>query len=311
VAVTEPEEAKADNIPDGTEVFAEWKEGPHRVIERRPGPGEEVEVEVQRNAYGPSDTERLTRAFRGGHAVAHHAADTFIGELMRQVPHDVEASPEGARSCNDVGASQLSDQNSLHPHGEGAVHSPDSAQDEDDEWVSDQSSPADTSVEKGQHAKTSRVSKRRRSDRHRSSVHHHSRLPHPTPISRSTSTNSGVTVATDPPPLAPDLPSLPAPGPSSSPTDADEEPRGRTPLSAAPSSSAARRQPRHMRIVSLRGSAAGSREVSPARSVRWADTGAGSSPATARWPQSPSAQGSRAPSPGPPTPGEPMEHDLS
>ena len=42
VAVTEPEEAKADNAPDGTEVFAEWKEGPHRIIERRTGPGEEV-----------------------------------------------------------------------------------------------------------------------------------------------------------------------------------------------------------------------------------------------------------------------------
>lgn len=276
--------------------------------------------------------ERLTRAFRGGHAAVHRAADAFIGEVTRQVPHDVETSLKGAsglRSSNDVGASQLLHQNSLHPHGEGvAVHSPDSAQvlnssaepdiaavrqDEDDEWVSDQSSPEDAPVEKGQHAKTSRVSKRRRSDRHRSSahVHHHSHLPHPTPISVSTSTNSGVTAATDPPPLAPDLPSLPAPGPSSSPTDADEEPRGRTPLSAAPSSSAARRQPRHMRIVSLRGSAAGSREVSPARSVRWADTGAGSSPATARWPQSPSAQGSRAPSPGPPTPGEPVEHDLS
>lgn len=42
MAVTEPEEAKADDAPDGTEVLAEWKEGPHRIIERRTGPGEEV-----------------------------------------------------------------------------------------------------------------------------------------------------------------------------------------------------------------------------------------------------------------------------
>ena len=28
--------------PDGTEILAEWKEGPHKVIERRAGPGEEV-----------------------------------------------------------------------------------------------------------------------------------------------------------------------------------------------------------------------------------------------------------------------------
>ena len=42
MAMTEPEEAKPDNAPDGTEVFAEWKEGPHRIIERRTDLGEEV-----------------------------------------------------------------------------------------------------------------------------------------------------------------------------------------------------------------------------------------------------------------------------
>lgn len=42
MAMTEPEDAKADNAPDGTQVFAEWKEGPHCIIERRAGPGEEV-----------------------------------------------------------------------------------------------------------------------------------------------------------------------------------------------------------------------------------------------------------------------------
>ena len=43
VVVTELEELKVDNnAPDCTEVFGEWKEGPHRIIERRTGPGEEV-----------------------------------------------------------------------------------------------------------------------------------------------------------------------------------------------------------------------------------------------------------------------------
>ena len=41
VAVTESEEAKPDNPPDGTESY-EWKEGPHRIIDWRTGPGEEV-----------------------------------------------------------------------------------------------------------------------------------------------------------------------------------------------------------------------------------------------------------------------------
>ncbi|KAH9954957.1 Sodium/hydrogen exchanger family-domain-containing protein, partial [Russula dissimulans] len=86
VATTKPEEAKADNVPDGMEIFAEWKEGPHRIIERRIGPGEEVEVEVQRNAYGPSEVERITRAFRGSYGAVHRAADAF----MRHIPHDVE-----------------------------------------------------------------------------------------------------------------------------------------------------------------------------------------------------------------------------
>ena len=42
VVVTELEEVKAGNAPDAAEVFEEWKEGPHRIIERRTGPGEEV-----------------------------------------------------------------------------------------------------------------------------------------------------------------------------------------------------------------------------------------------------------------------------
>ena len=41
VAVSELEEAKPDNPPDGTETY-EWKEGPDRVIDWRTGPGEEV-----------------------------------------------------------------------------------------------------------------------------------------------------------------------------------------------------------------------------------------------------------------------------
>jgi len=42
VVVTELEELKADIAQDAMEVVGEWKEGPHRIIERRTGPGEEV-----------------------------------------------------------------------------------------------------------------------------------------------------------------------------------------------------------------------------------------------------------------------------
>jgi hypothetical protein len=37
---------KEENPPDGTEVVAEWKEGPHRIIERRSEPGEEASLPV-------------------------------------------------------------------------------------------------------------------------------------------------------------------------------------------------------------------------------------------------------------------------
>jgi len=332
MAMTEPEEAKADNAPDGTEVFAEWKEGPHRVIERRTGPGEEVEVEVQSNAYGPSETERINRAFRGGHAAVHRAAEAFNGGVMRHVPHEAETGLKGVLGypSDDVGVSpehpSLPPPRSQTP-GEGIVlpapesahvvldlsAEPDTAgirQDEEDGWVSDQSWPEDVLVERGlqQTSKLlrSRANKRRRTDRHHSSthVHHHSRLPH----TASSTIKSSTARAAGPSTMAPDAPSPLVPEVSPSPTDtADEEPRGRRLPGSAPSTSAVQTPPRPMRIMSLRGSGTGSQEVSPARSIRWADAGTGAGPATARWALPPSGQGSRAPSPGPPTPGEHME----
>ena len=181
--------------------------------------------------------------------------------------------------------------------------------------MSDQSWPEDVLVERG-HQQTakpprSQANKRRRTDRHRSSTHvrHHSRLPLHTAIDISSSTiKSSAARSRGSSTMAPDAPSPLVPELSPSPTDtADEEPRGRRLPGSAPSTSAVQKPARHMRIMSLRGSETGSREVSPARSIRWADAGTGAGPATARWALPPSAQGSRAPSPGLPTPGEHME----
>lgn len=36
------EETKDENLPDGSDKVTEWKEGPHRIIEKRDSPGEEV-----------------------------------------------------------------------------------------------------------------------------------------------------------------------------------------------------------------------------------------------------------------------------
>ena len=36
------DKVKEENVPDGEETEQEWREGPHKIIERRAGPGEEV-----------------------------------------------------------------------------------------------------------------------------------------------------------------------------------------------------------------------------------------------------------------------------
>ena len=257
---------------------------------------------------------------------------------MRHVPHDVEAGLKGvlgSRSGDDVDVPHQHPGMQLprsHPPGEGTMlPAPESAhvvpdlsiepetagilRDEEDGWVSDQSGPEDFPGESG-HQQTvkpprSRTNKRRRADRHRPSthVHHHSRLPLHTSID-DMSTKSSTAPASGSSILAPDAPNSLVPEVSPSPTDTlDEELRGRRLPGSAPSTSAVQTLPRHMRIMSLRGRETGSREVSPARSIRWADAGAGAGPATARWSQPPSAQGSRAPSPGPPTTSEHMKAD--
>ncbi|KAF5318279.1 hypothetical protein D9758_018587, partial [Tetrapyrgos nigripes] len=61
---------EGEEPPDGEEgeVVDEWQEGPHRIIERRKGPGEEVEVEVVRNwFYDGHGHGRLPHGFRSGH----------------------------------------------------------------------------------------------------------------------------------------------------------------------------------------------------------------------------------------------------
>jgi len=254
---------------------------------------------------------------------------------MRHIPHDVKADPKGTFGLPGGDDTGKLPRQPPHSHGEATVaHAPDVVNimltassepdvaiipgDEEDGWVSDQSSPESTSVEKG-HQQTAksvscRAGKKRRIDRRRSSIHihHHSHLPPSPPKGISTSESSSAPTAGPSTPTR-DMPSSTVPETPTSPMDTtDEEPRGRPPPASAPSTTAIRRHPRHMRIMSLRGSETGSREVSPVRSIRWADADAGPGPATSRWPQSPSAsaQGSRAPSPGPSTPGEPTEADL-
>ncbi|KAG1818647.1 Sodium/hydrogen exchanger family-domain-containing protein [Suillus subaureus] len=49
------EETKEETPPDGKEATAEWKEGPHKIIERRGGPGEESKAQEVFQVGGSSD----------------------------------------------------------------------------------------------------------------------------------------------------------------------------------------------------------------------------------------------------------------
>ncbi|KAF9269679.1 hypothetical protein L218DRAFT_993689 [Marasmius fiardii PR-910] len=75
--------------PDGEEIVSEWQEGPHRIIERRKGPGEEVEVEVIRDYGSP---EAHSTLFRGTHQLTRENLNTSLNKLK----HLVEAEEHEA-----------------------------------------------------------------------------------------------------------------------------------------------------------------------------------------------------------------------
>jgi hypothetical protein len=242
----------------------------------------------------------------------HHSADAELGRTTHIGPHE-----EGPKdTVGSHGGSSIRDASRPRPRREEVrVYAPPSnealsnvsqqpeefevAEDEDG-WVSDQSSPEDVQATVQSHTEkrlfTGGSSRKQRADDHRPSIqaHRHPHVSLPAQIDTPVSTGSSTSTATVP--SAPSMsaaPESPLPRSPSFPSDiVDDEPRGRAPPASASSTFAARRKPRHMRIVSLRGGEAGpgSREVSPARSIRWADTL--QSPG-------PSAQGSRAPSPSP------------
>ncbi|KAI0270404.1 hypothetical protein BC834DRAFT_967205 [Gloeopeniophorella convolvens] len=94
-------EATPRDLPDRVETV-EWKEGPDRIIERCPGPGEDVEVEVQRNVYGSDEGEGISRTLRDGRAAAHHAAEAVVDGL-RHSPREMKDGLKGTfgRGGND------------------------------------------------------------------------------------------------------------------------------------------------------------------------------------------------------------------
>ncbi|KAJ7696315.1 Sodium/hydrogen exchanger family-domain-containing protein, partial [Mycena rosella] len=125
-AGTRPE---GDVPPDGEELVSEWQEGHHRIIERRAGPGEEIEVEVIRNVDG----ERVSSAYRGPEAVVRGLVEKLKG-APRAMELDLEALGRGIEE-------RLAGEHHHHAHGHAPAASISAAVDDDDDegWASDHS----------------------------------------------------------------------------------------------------------------------------------------------------------------------------
>ncbi|CAE7132718.1 unnamed protein product [Rhizoctonia solani] len=99
ITSTEGREGRMGGVPlDSTPDVetTEWREGPHLVIERCPGNGEEVEVEVIKNAYAPGGTRsRSNSASRPGddsHTITGPRDDVHhqLSEHLHSIGHEAE-----------------------------------------------------------------------------------------------------------------------------------------------------------------------------------------------------------------------------
>lgn len=115
------EKQKEESLPDGDEVVSEWKEGPWTIIERRAGPGEEVEVEVVRNGDTNSMEDLASKFFRGErgsvmeslhsflNGKAHHSASAAehevekVAENLEHVEESVKHKLERTPSVDEEG----------------------------------------------------------------------------------------------------------------------------------------------------------------------------------------------------------------
>ncbi|KAJ7078010.1 Sodium/hydrogen exchanger family-domain-containing protein [Mycena belliarum] len=248
-AGTRPE---GDVPPDGSETVTEWQEGHHRIIERRAGPGEEVEVEVIRNVHGE---ERSAGAYRGPEAAVRGLVDKLRG-VPRAVELDVEAMGRGIEE-------RLGD--FAHPRPPADDAAP--AGDEDEGWASEHSE-APTERRPRSTSPKAKKSKRRASGRKGLMGFMRGHRPHGAqPLDAELGAGEGADADYSSPSAA-----RPSSAPRVSTSDARELPAGATDY-AYPRPSTASRPGRRSRVDSLRmaHSSRPSRDASPARSVRFAE----------------------------------------
>ncbi|KIK92425.1 hypothetical protein PAXRUDRAFT_829968 [Paxillus rubicundulus Ve08.2h10] len=89
VAMRDEEAIKEEMPPDGTETMLEWREGPHKIIERRTGPGEEVDVEVIRNAFEPAKEDTSINLKVGAGAARTSGTPKVIQKSVERVDEGI------------------------------------------------------------------------------------------------------------------------------------------------------------------------------------------------------------------------------
>ncbi|KAF8162510.1 Sodium/hydrogen exchanger family-domain-containing protein [Mycena galopus ATCC 62051] len=261
--------------PDGEDLISEWQEGHHRIIERRAGPGEEVEVEVIRNVDGND----VSSAYRGSEAVIHRLVDK-IRHAPRVLEMDLEALGRGIEER--LGHSPTPE------HHRPRTAPTDEGYDEEEGWASDHSE-GDT-MQAGPSSspdrrKRSKSPKMKPTTRRRPSVSRKGLFGHAQQFMRDHRPRGDAasvsTTATTYPLASPGQ--RPSPSSSESPTPPGEP--SSTDFAYRPASSRtditapAAAPSRRSRVDSLRRqqSARPSRDSSPARSVRFAERVSGTS----------------------------------
>ncbi|TFK93083.1 hypothetical protein K466DRAFT_479289 [Polyporus arcularius HHB13444] len=280
-------ETGGGNPPDGTEVIAEWKEGHHNIVERRAGPGDEVEVEVQRNAYGPSETTTHKLRVAGG---TSRRVVNDLRDKLRQAPHELEKTVAHAeqgimdevhdieQAAHHALSPQSSPTNIRKKEREGETRG---QQDEEDEgWMSDQSAsePSGSGAEReGKPRGKSPKHKSPKGSRKRISIRRGALGQRPKSILHQTQSEDNFRARRPSVNLNDEEDESRNASGAHTPAEREQnEQRGRTSTVRvmAPSGPGTHTpphaRPTHRRIDSIR-SAAPSREMSPARSVRFAD----------------------------------------
>ncbi|KAF9465385.1 Sodium/hydrogen exchanger family-domain-containing protein [Collybia nuda] len=293
-------QARPDTPPDGDEQVAEWQEPHHRVIERRRGAGEDVDVEVTNEedpeGHGLVDQIRQSLTKLDGlkqtaHALEHEAADGIEGEV-KEIEGHVQQIEESVKALST----------SAQPGKAGP--STTIIESSDEGWTSDRSYPDPTlaggdqkkrskatrpkitTVGSGRRGRT-RTSLRRGLAQH-PSLHHDDADAHATRVDERgrvgvSSAGSTSTHPADTP--SPETPSFPyASSSRTRPISSSSHHRSRpntAESSARPTSSGSQRSRpdtaessiRHHRLDHIRAlhTSPPTREVSPSRSVRFMD----------------------------------------